>query len=106
MSIIGSISTQRPAASNENVTTDAIRNLIAKQLRVDVERVTDEAHLVGDLGADWLDRLELMIAIEDRFAAMEIPDDALDQLMVVGDLMHYIESLRLAAYNPTTRFEK
>ena len=50
----------------------AVRNLIAAHLRVNPRRVTDEARLVEDLGADWLDRLELMIAIEDRFCAVEI----------------------------------
>jgi len=50
-----------------------------------VERVTDEAHFTDDLGADWLDRLELMIVIEDQFPAVEITDDDVDQIEVVGD---------------------
>ena len=42
-----------------------VRTLIAHQLGVDIKRVTDDAYLTDDLGADWLDRLELMIVIED-----------------------------------------
>jgi acyl carrier protein len=55
--------------------------------------VTDDAHLTDDLGADWLDRLELMIVIEDRFADVVITDEDVDQLEVVGDLIRHIESV-------------
>ena len=48
------------------------------------------AHLTNDLGADWLDRLELMIVIEDQFPAVEITDDDVDQIEVVGDLIRHI----------------
>jgi acyl carrier protein len=44
-----------------------------------------------DLGADWLDRLELMIVIEDQFPAVEITDDDVDQIEVVGDLIRHIK---------------
>ena len=67
--------------------------LIANQLGVDVKRVTDEAHFTDDLGADWLDRLELLIVIEDRFADVVITDEDVDQLEVVGDLIRHIESV-------------
>src|SRR5262245_33498044 len=67
--------------------------LIANQLGVDVKRVTDEAHFTDDLGADRLDRLELMIVIEDRFADVVITDEDVDQLEVVGDLIRHIESV-------------
>lgn len=94
MSIIRSALTQRSlAVIAERITTDAIRALIAQQLRVNVRRVTDEAHLANDLGADWLDRLELLIAIEDQFAGVEIEDDAVDQLEVVGDLIRFIQTM-------------
>ena len=65
--------------------------LVAKHLGVDVRRVTDEAHLRDDLGADWLDRLELMMAIEDQFAGVEITDADSDQMEVVGDLIRFVE---------------
>ena len=59
---------QKTTAMREVLPSNDVRTLIANQLGVDVKRVTDEAHFTDDLGADWLDRLELMIVIEDRFA--------------------------------------
>jgi len=70
-----------------------VRTLIARQLGVDVKRITDEAHFTDDLGADWLDRLELMIAIEDRYTNVVITDEDVDQLEVVGDLIRHIENV-------------
>ena len=49
-------------------------------LGVSVARVIDEAHFTDDLGADWLDRLDLMIAVEDQFAGVEITDDDVDRI--------------------------
>ncbi len=83
---------QRPSGMKRDSTTRDIRTLIAKHLRVEVERVTDEARFLDDLGADWLDRLELMIAVEDQFTGLEITDDQVDRIEVVSDLIRYIES--------------
>jgi acyl carrier protein len=66
------------------------------QLGVDVKRVTDEAHFSDDLGADWLDRLELMIEIEAQFPTVEFTDEEVDQLEVVGDLIRHLKSARIA----------
>jgi acyl carrier protein len=82
----------RTAAMKEGFTSRNIRTLIAEHLGVEVERVTDEAHFINDLGADWLDCLELIIVIEDQFPGLEIADDHVDQIKVVGDLIRYIES--------------
>jgi acyl carrier protein len=54
--------------------------------------VTDEAHFTDDLAADWLDRLELMIVIEDRFADVGITNEDVDQ-EVVGDLIRHVENV-------------
>jgi acyl carrier protein len=83
-------STQR-TAPQEDFDTDKVRTLIAEYLGIDVRRVTDEAHFSEELGADWLDRLELMILIEDEFAGVEITDDDADQIEVVSDLIRHIE---------------
>jgi acyl carrier protein len=79
------------SARKEGFEIDKIRELVANHLDVDVSLVTDEAHFIEDLGADWLDRLELMILIEDQFG-VEITDGDADQIEVVGDLIHYIET--------------
>ena len=69
--------------------TAAVRSVIAQYLVLDVTRVTDTAHLSHDLGADWLDRLELLIRLED-LTGVEITHDQADRLECVGDLIQYI----------------
>jgi acyl carrier protein len=92
MTITSLKSSQKATATSEVLASLDVRTLIANQLGVDVKRVTDEAHFTDDLGADWLDRLELMIVIEDRFADVVITDEDIDQLEVVGDLIRHIEN--------------
>src|SRR5262245_2238210 len=83
---------QKATATREILASLDVRTLIANQLGVDVKRVTDEAHFTDDLGADWLDRLELMIAVEDRFADVVITDEDVEQLEVVCDVMRHIKN--------------
>src|SRR5262245_59645467 len=94
----------RRAVVDDSVSSWEIRRLIAEHLGIAVEHVIDDAHLAEDLGADWLDRLELMIAIEDRFG-VEITDDEADQICAVGDLVRHVESCggKLTAVAPETR---
>jgi acyl carrier protein len=80
-------------AREEVLVAKDARTLIARQLGVDVKRVTDEAHFADDLGADWLDRLELMLVIEDRYTDLVITDEDVDQIEVVGDLIRHIENV-------------
>ena len=81
-------------ARQEILPAKDVRILIARQLGVDVKRVTDEAHFADDLGADWLDRLELIIEIEAQFPAVEFTDEDVEQIDVVGDLIRHIKSAR------------
>jgi acyl carrier protein len=83
MTIASLKSSQKATTTREVFASLDVRTLIANQLGVDVKRVTDEAHFTDDLGADWLDRLELMIVIEDRFADVVITEEDVDQLEVV-----------------------
>jgi acyl carrier protein len=88
---IGSLTPlQRPL--NEGLCINDVRSLIAKQLGVDIEFVTSETHFTNDLGADLLDRVELMLAIEDQFAGVEITDDDIEQIQVVGDLIRRLKA--------------
>jgi len=82
--------TQQTTVANESVAMD-VRSLVAEYLGVDANRVSDEAQFFNDLGADWLDRLELMIAIEEHFD-VEIDDDNVEKLIAVGDLIRFIEA--------------
>src|SRR5262249_23429672 len=83
----------RITAIKEVFVTSDVRTLIADHLGISVGRVTDEAHISNDLGADWLGRLELMMAVEDQFAGVEITDEDVDQIAVVGDLIRHIEAM-------------
>jgi acyl carrier protein len=90
MSISSSI--EHATAMNEGVAIN-VRKLIAEHLRVKTQRVSDQAHFFNDLGADWLARLELIIAIEDHFG-IELADDVVEKIVVVGDLIRFIEAHR------------
>jgi acyl carrier protein len=73
---------------------DEVRTLVAKQVGVDLEFVTSETHFTNDLGADLLDRVELMLAIEAKFAGVEITDDDIEQIQVVGDLIRHLNAAK------------
>jgi len=72
------------------VSQDKIRQIIADQLGVKKEEVTDNAKFVDDLGADSLDTVELVMALEEEFG-IEIPDEEAEKLITVGDALRYIE---------------
>ena len=73
-----------------DVSQDKIRQIIADQLGVKKEEVTDSAKFVDDLGADSLDTVELVMALEEEFG-IEIPDEEAEKLVTVGDALKYIE---------------
>ena len=66
--------------------------LVAKHFGIDLEFVTSETHFTNDLEADLLDRVELMLAIESKFAGVEITDDDVEQIQVVGDLIRRLNA--------------
>ena len=88
-----SLATLRTATSLKQglARTDQIRTAIADYFGINVECLVDETNFVGDLGADSLDRLELIMVIEDQFALSEITDEDLDQIETIGDLIRLIE---------------
>ena len=69
---------------------ERVKKLICEQLGVKEEEVTAEASLVEDLGADSLDTVELVMALEEAFD-IEIPDEAAEGIATVGDAVKYIE---------------
>lgn len=69
---------------------DDARTIIAEQLSVKIEEVTDDASFVNDLGADSLDTVELVMALEEKFG-VEIPDEDAEKMTTVGDAIKYIE---------------
>ncbi len=72
------------------VSHDKIRQIIADQLGVKKEEVTNNAKFVDDLGADSLDTVELVMALEEEFG-IEIPDEDAEKLATVGDALKYID---------------
>ncbi|MEJ2183329.1 MAG: acyl carrier protein [Nitrospirota bacterium] len=70
---------------------EQIKEIIAKQLGVNVSEVTEEASFVDDLGADSLDTVELVMAFEEAFG-VEIPDEEAEKILKVGDAVNYIKS--------------
>jgi acyl carrier protein len=69
---------------------DRVKEIIAKELEVEVKQLTPEAKFIEDLGADSLDIVELVMALEEEFG-MDIPDEDADKLKTVGDAMEYLK---------------
>src|SRR5262245_46645320 len=90
MNIGSSTPLQRLTPLKECFSINEVRALVARQLRVDIEFVTSETNFADDPGADSRDRVELMLAIEDQFAGVEITDDDVEQIQVVGDLVRHL----------------
>ena len=70
---------------------DRVKAIIAEQLGVKPEEVVPEASFIDDLGADSLDTVELIMALEEEFG-VEIPDEDAEKMTTVGDAIKYIES--------------
>jgi len=68
---------------------ERIKNIIVEQLGVDPAEVKPEAQFVNDLGADSLDTVELIMALEEEFD-MEIPDEQAEKIKTVGEALSYI----------------
>lgn len=71
---------------------DDIKEMILDELNVPAEKVTMEASLVDDLGADSLDAVELVMNIEEKYS-ITVDDDAAASIKTVGDIVKYVEGL-------------
>ncbi|QAU23888.1 acyl carrier protein [Dyella sp. M7H15-1] len=69
---------------------DRVKKIVVEQLGVEEDKVTPNASFVDDLGADSLDTVELVMALEEEFET-EIPDEDAEKLTTVQDAMKYIE---------------
>jgi acyl carrier protein len=67
-----------------------VKEIIAKELEVDIKQLQPEAKFIEDLGADSLDIVELVMALEEEFG-LDIPDEDADKLKTVGDALNYLQ---------------
>lgn len=67
-----------------------VKEIIVEQLGVTADQVNPEAKFIEDLGADSLDTVELVMALEEEFG-QEIPDEEAEKLQTVGDVIKYVE---------------
>ncbi len=77
------------AAGSPNEITERVKSIIVDQLGVSMEEVTPEASFIEDLGADSLDIVELIMALEEEYN-IEIPDEDAEKIQTVNDVTSYI----------------
>jgi acyl carrier protein len=77
-------------------TFDRVKAIVVEQLGVDEDEVTEGASFVDDLGADSLDVVELVMALEEEFG-IQIPDEEAEKIQTVGQAVQYIEEHLQAA---------
>jgi acyl carrier protein len=69
---------------------DKVKSIIAEQLGVKKEEITEQSKFIDDLGADSLDTVELVMALEEEFG-IEIPDEDAEKMITVGEAAKYIQ---------------
>ncbi len=70
---------------------EKVKQIIAEELSVELEDIKMNTHLTDDLGADSLDAVELIMTIEEEFE-VEIPDDELQNIQTVADIVEYLDN--------------
>ena len=80
----------RKSKTHKAKETKTMLEIIAEQLSVDAESITEASSFKDDLGADSLDLFELVMALEDEYS-VEIPAEDLQNLLTVGDVMNYLK---------------
>jgi acyl carrier protein len=68
---------------------DKVRKIVAEQLDVSIDKVTDDARFIEDLGADSLAVVEIVLAFETEFE-LEIPDEVTAEMRTIGDVLDYV----------------
>ena len=77
----------------ENNIEQRVKKIIVEQLGVNADQVTPQAKFIEDLGADSLDTVELVMALEEEFGH-DIPDEQAEKLQTVGDVIKYVEDIQ------------
>jgi acyl carrier protein len=70
---------------------EVIKEILSKQLKVDVDTIDENTNIVADLGADSLDVVEMLMTIEEEYDVV-VPDDVVTTFVTVGDVARYVEN--------------
>lgn len=70
---------------------DDIKEVVVEQLNVSLEEIKEDSKFIEDLGADSLDVVELVMALEEKFE-IEIPDEDAEKILTIGDVVAYLEA--------------
>ena len=70
---------------------EAVKEILAKQLRIDIDTIDENTNIVSDLGADSLDVVEMLMTIEEEYVIV-VPDDVVVTFVTVGDVARYAEN--------------
>ena len=72
------------------MTIDKVNEMLANQLNIEVNKINENSKIVEDLGADSLDMIEMLMALEEEFN-ISVPDDKAEGLKTVGDIANFID---------------
>ncbi len=75
---------------DEATILEKIKKIIVEQLRIDEDLITMDSSITDDLGADSLDAVELIMALEEEFG-IDVPDEDTEKFKTVGDVVRYVE---------------
>jgi len=70
---------------------DKVKEILSSQFDVDADSITLDTDIVDDLGADSLDLVDMLMSLEDEFNIGEVPDEMVEKIRTVGQLVTYIE---------------
>lgn len=70
---------------------DRVKSLMANQLNISQDKITMDANIINDLGADSLDVVEMLMTLEEEYG-IEVPDEIAVELKTVGSIVEYIEA--------------
>jgi acyl carrier protein len=92
---IGVTAPQQQGLNQMSDVAERVKKIVVEHLGVEPEKVVDKANFIDDLGADSLDTVELVMAFEEEFG-VEIPDDAAETILTVGDAVKFLEKAKAA----------
>lgn len=72
------------------MTIDKVKEMLSNQLNIEVDKINENSKIVEDLGADSLDMIEMLMALEEEFN-ISVPDDKAEDLKTVGDISKFID---------------